>query len=135
MATMTETTVFHVTNCPECGMAFAMTSDFECRRREDHSTFYCPAGHKQYYAQKSKAEQLAEQLEREQARADRNAVELTRSIQAHQNTARRLSATRGVVTRTRRRIANGVCPCCSRHFTDLHRHMETKHPNYEGAEA
>jgi hypothetical protein len=28
------------------------------------------------------------------------------------------------------RIGNGVCPCCNRSFTNLRRHMTTKHPEY-----
>lgn len=43
--------------------------------------------------------------------------------------------TKGVVTRTRNRIANGVCPCCDRSFTNLQRHMASKHPDYAHAPA
>ena len=25
-----------------------------------------------------------------------------------------------------------VCPCCNRHFTDLQKHMASKHPGYGG---
>ena len=28
------------------------------------------------------------------------------------------------------RTGNGVCPCCKRSFTNLRRHMNTKHPNF-----
>jgi len=47
-----------------------------------------------------------------------------------ERTERRLSAQKGVTTRIKNRVANGVCPCCKRSFTDLRRHMETKHPKY-----
>ena len=40
------------------------------------------------------------------------------------------SATRGHVTRQKKRAAAGVCPCCNRTFKQLARHMERKHPNY-----
>jgi hypothetical protein len=29
-----------------------------------------------------------------------------------------------------RRVGNGVCPCCSRSFTNLKRHIRSKHPDY-----
>ena len=29
-----------------------------------------------------------------------------------------------------KRIHKGVCPCCNRSFTNLKRHMETKHPEH-----
>lgn len=35
------------------------------------------------------------------------------------------------LTKTRKRIANGVCPCCHRTFQNLARHMAGQHPAYE----
>ncbi len=32
--------------------------------------------------------------------------------------------------RTRKRVGSGVCPCCSRTFQQLARHMKAKHPAY-----
>jgi hypothetical protein len=55
---------------------------------------------------------------------------------AHQE--RRINGYKGVVARTKRKIAAGRCPCCSHQFKDLERHMTTKHPGYDpdkGAEA
>ena len=43
-----------------------------------------------------------------------------------------LRATKGVVTKIRRRVANGVCPCCKRHFVNLKRHMSGQHPEFAG---
>lgn len=50
--------------CIQCGMLYAIPSDFEERRRKDHRTFYCPNGHSMYYAQKNREEILKEELER-----------------------------------------------------------------------
>ncbi|HEX9950777.1 MAG TPA: hypothetical protein VGB53_03340 [Rubricoccaceae bacterium] len=36
---------------------------------------------------------------------------------------RRAAAQKGAHTRTKKRIAAGVCPCCNRTFQDLARHM------------
>ena len=33
------------------------------------------------------------------------------------------------LTRLQKRIHAGVCPCCNRTFTNVARHMKTKHPN------
>lgn len=43
---------------------------------------------------------------------------------------RRLAAQRGVTTRLKNRVANGVCPCCNRTFANLQRHMSTKHKGF-----
>ena len=37
---------------------------------------------------------------------------------------------KGQVTRIKKRVANGVCPCCNRTFKDLAAHMSTQHPDY-----
>jgi chemotaxis response regulator CheB len=43
------------------------------------------------------------------------------------------SATRAQLTKTKKRVANGVCPCCNRTFKQLARHMKAKHPEFVGA--
>ena len=43
---------------------------------------------------------------------------------------RRRAAAKGQLTKVKKRVGNGVCPCCTRSFTDLARHMESKHPAY-----
>lgn len=40
-----------IEHCCECGIC-----DFKSRRLEDGKNFYCPAGHRQYYTQRSKLE-------------------------------------------------------------------------------
>jgi hypothetical protein len=40
------------------------------------------------------------------------------------------AAYKGQLTKVRRKVANGSCPCCNRHFENLQRHMQTKHPEY-----
>jgi len=46
---------------------------------------------------------------------------------------RRVSAARGRVTKIKRRVQHGVCPCCNRTFSNLASHMKTKHPEFEAA--
>lgn len=43
---------------------------------------------------------------------------------------RRVSAAKGQVTKLKNRTAAGVCPCCTRSFENLKRHMATKHPAF-----
>lgn len=46
------------------------------------------------------------------------------------------AATKGQLTKTRKRVAGGVCPCCNRSFVNLGRHMAGQHPDYaEGGAA
>lgn len=117
-------------SCANCGMTFAFPEVVHTRYRHSHDSFYCPVGHQNYYPGKSDLEKVNAQLEstkaslvfernlREGAQRQREAVE------------RSLAATRGVVTKLKKRVGSGVCPCCNRHFSALERHMATKHPDF-----
>ena len=109
--------------CYTCGAVFGLESGFYADRLRDRRDFYCPNGHSQHFIGKTDAERLQELLEKERARSEflRREVEQQR---------RSKSAIKGQLTKTKNRIAKGVCPCCNRQFQDLHRHMETKHPDY-----
>jgi len=43
-------------------------------------------------------------------------------------------AIKGQLTKTKNRIANGVCPCCNRSFSNLQRHMSGQHPQFVSQE-
>lgn len=119
--------------CGECGVVYALTKAFVEERGEDHKTWRCPWGHRRYFPQKSREEELREQLEREQQRR-REAY--TRALHAEDQkraAEHELRATRGAARKVAQRIQAGVCPCCNRSFKNLSRHMETKHPDWAGA--
>jgi aspartate/glutamate racemase len=114
-------------NCYSCGTTFGMESSFYQDRVRDHGEFYCPNGHRQHFIGETEAERLKRQLDAERSRSEffRRQSESER---------RSKSAIKGQLTKTKNRIAKGVCPCCNRQFSDLHRHMETKHPDYAASE-
>ncbi len=116
VVTFQETEVFVVEHCYKCGIAWAVTQDFQNRRLKDHDLFYCPSGHGQYYCGKSEEEKLRDQLKASQAKLATAQFEL----QVNEKQIKRLN----------KRIANGVCPCCHRQFIQMTRHMRTKHPEY-----
>lgn len=41
----------------------------------------------------------------------------------------RTNAYKGNVTKLKKRASAGLCPCCNRHFTNLQRHIASKHPD------
>lgn len=121
--TIAKTTVLETEYCCSCGCLFAMEESFMKQRVRDRGTFYCPAGHQQHYTGKTEEQKLREQLGAEQRRAA--------SLQGRAEAAeRRESAQKGQVTRLKKRVGNGVCPCCNRHFTNVERHMKTQHPDF-----
>lgn len=120
--------------CYSCGMVFGLPTAWKARRREDHQTFYCPAGHAQCYTGVGEADKLRKQLKDQQARlADEErrskAAEYSLHLRSQELAAAKqiLAVTRGQLTKTRKRIENGVCPDCHRHFENLEKHMQSKH--------
>jgi hypothetical protein len=131
---------FYISQCADCGVRFGIPVEFEQRRRADKRGFYCPNGHSLSWNE-SEADRLKAKLQaaEQAAAAARKEVERERGwrLQAREDARhaeRRLAAQKGVTTRMRKRVANGVCPCCNRSFTDLRRHMETKHKGFVAEE-
>jgi hypothetical protein len=113
-----------------CGVTFGLTGDYVARRRADHVTFYCPNGHPRHYPHESETEKARRERDNALQRAQQLRNLLDDEQEQHRRTERRLKATRGVVTRTKRRIAAGACPRCHARFPDLRGHMESEHPDY-----
>ena len=132
MATVTlDINLVAITCCnSECGITFAVPEHWQRQKRRDHSWWYCPNGHHQHYPAQSdieKAKAEAEQLRSRLAAAKQNAKYHRAE---RERVERSRSAIKGQLTKVKNRVAKGVCPCCNRHFENLHRHMETKHPEY-----
>jgi hypothetical protein len=132
--TLTYTDVLAIEECCNCHIKFAMPADFQrrCRDAGRKATFYCPLGHAQHYTV-SETQRLKDEL----ARAERRQGWAETSAQAARDQAaaaeRSARAYKGHMTRARKRIGNGVCPCCSRHFANVERHMRGQHPGYADA--
>lgn len=125
MATLRQEVVLTYTTitCSVCGVIIALPGHLEQERRRDHKAFYCPNGHNQYFPGESDLEKLKKQLEQETKKKEwaQREVELAN---AEQEKLRRK------LKRQEKRARGGVCPCCTRTFTNLRRHMETKHPEH-----
>jgi hypothetical protein len=93
--------------------------------------FHCAYGHRQHFlVGESEEDKLRRERDRLQQRIAEKDDEIARQRQLREETERRLSATRGIVTRIKNRVGRGVCPCCNRTFNDLARHMAGKHPDF-----
>lgn len=120
--------------CCRCGILFAMPADYrQTLVNHPGRTFFCPAGHPQHYTGKTDAQRERERgdrLERDLAAARARATAAEDQAQASERSRRALRAAH---TRTKRRVAAGVCPCCNRTFADLAGHMTGQHPDYATA--
>ncbi len=133
---ITSSSEMYVFDCPDCGVPYGLDSAFQKRRKADGRRWYCPNGHGISYseseldiarkeAQVNERRRKSAELELDRTRADRDVAK------------RRLSATQGVVTRQKKRIANGVCPvaeCRRSGFDDVANHIEQVHPGWTDAD-
>ena len=136
MATISVTTELKAVHCGECGGTYAIDANFHRIKKEKGGFWNCPYCQCSwgYPADSSELARLKRKLEYTEADRDRQHRRHQEEKDRHERTQRRLSATQGVVTRTKNRVAKGVCPCCNRTFQDLQRHMASKHPDYSEAE-
>lgn len=122
-----------VKTCPACFVRYAMPTEMRVAKQADGTSFFCPNGHSLSFKDN---EHDRVRRERDRLKQDTARLEQDLAFQRRQKEAaeRRASAAKGIATKLRNRAANGVCPCCSRSFENLHRHMQTKHPDFKTAE-
>jgi hypothetical protein len=111
-----------------CSLEFAIPRalhDHYHRRHEEGEpiTLYCPLGHGFVPSGTSASDRLRNSLRRTE-----EALEAARRETQHQ--VRRVRAQKGQMTKLRKRVANGICPCCTRTFANLARHMASQHPEW-----
>jgi len=124
--TVTEKETLVTIHCASCHMMFAITKDFEERRRSDRHEFYCPSGHNQWFEGITDAER-AKRAEEKAKRAEARAAAIRDQLDASERSNRAL---KGVATKLKAKVEKaeaGVCPHCHRSFQDLRRHMLSKH--------
>lgn len=115
--------------CCNCGMVFGMDSVLMDRRRVDGKGFYCPNGHEQFYIE-TKVKKLEKELALEKQRKEWAEQSRDAAMKRANKMERSRNAVSGHLTRVKKRVAHGVCPCCNRTFGNVAKHMATKHPDY-----
>lgn len=120
---------FEEQDCIKCGVRFGVPIGFTANRRKDKGSFYCPNGHSMAYTESEE-----DRLRRERDKLKQNEAwyesRLKEERDSREQAERRVSAARGQITKLKKRASNGVCPCCNRTFSDLARHMHSKHPGF-----
>lgn len=120
--------------CSSCGIAFYWPAALDEAARYRARTFWCPGCGQSMIYRETEEQRLRRQLERERERAKFAQDEASRQRDHRWAAERRVSAMKGVVTRTKKRIAAGKCVRCSTEFPDLATHMAKAHPDYTPAD-
>lgn len=133
MSTFTERVVetFHLVSCFSCGVRFGITTELHRRVvTKAIGSVFCPACGKETCWRESEDQMRIKELQR---RLEWEAGECARQKAARDIAEKSLHATQGVVTRMKRRVGAGTCPCCQRTFRQLSKHMAQKHPDFTKA--
>lgn len=131
MTTIVESVELTVFNCGECAGTYAINERYRRQKQENTGGWHCPYCESSWgYFGKTQAQKLEEKLKAaEESR--RSAWRETEKTSERLDAERRShTATKGHLTRKKKRAANGTCPCCNRTFKQLAAHMKNKHPEY-----
>lgn len=109
--------------CPHCAGVFALAANFIKLAKQEARGFYCPycKSHRGWW--ESEEERLRKKLDekaRELVSANCEKLKLRHELDETQRL-------KSAADRKLRRVNAGLCPCCKRNFTNLARHMKTKH--------
>ena len=115
--------------CGTCSIPFAIPAPMHERVKQSGDWFYCPNGHRIHYYE-AENDALRKKLERQERVTANISADVERAREQRDAANRRAVALKGVVTRTKKRIAHGKCPCCHATFKNLAEHMGDQHPGY-----
>lgn len=110
--------------CIRCGVDFAIPEEMLSNFVRLGGFYYCPNGHSQGWdkgTEHTKIKTLERELEQER---ERKRLALARENEA----LAQLSKAEAKIEKQKKRTRAGLCPCCNRTFSQLARHMATKHP-------
>lgn len=105
-------------NCYRCKIDFHVPDYWYTTRVQDHHEFWCPNGHAQAFRE---GPTEADKLRRERDLLKQQIAQRDDWIVAERTAKEKAE-------RKLKRVALGVCQCCNRSFTNLARHMSSKHP-------
>jgi hypothetical protein len=118
---------FATLRCGECGIEFAIETWLRDKWVEEKHGFYCPNGHSRRFVGETEAERVKREMTAQLQAAQRDLEwERIRATSAEASAR----AVKGQITKLKKRVGNGVCPCCHRTFKQLSAHMANKHPEY-----
>jgi hypothetical protein len=126
MTTMTFTETLRVTRC-WCGMAHAVPQalyDHMLKQRDNNveqTGAYCPLGHVWIITGESALNKERQVRERAEVRVRALRDQLDAAERSHR-------ATKGQLTKARKRADRGVCQHCNRSFVNVARHVAHMHP-------
>lgn len=132
---------WQVIACGQCKEQFCVSGDLYDVLVRSGRDWWCPNGHRRHFSLgPSEADTLRQERDRlkqqiaqkdDAIAAERRRGDSLRDDRDYER--RRVAAAKGQVTRLKNRASGGVCPCCTRTFQNLQRHMAHQHPDFPKA--
>lgn len=119
-------------NCGLCGGTYAINERYRAQKAQEGGGWHCPycQGSWGYFGDHNENARLKRELAAQKKRTEW-AEQATKQAQQRADSWKlRERAQRAAKTRIKKRVAAGVCPCCTRSFANLARHMKGQHPDY-----
>jgi len=123
----TYTDNFTEIDCGGCGIRYYVPEFWLNDRRKTGNGWNCPNGCNRIF-NKTEADKLRDQLTKEKHRTEQLEARVEREKKYRMQEERSHIATKGHLTRQKKRAKNGTCPYCTRTFKQLQKHIECKHP-------
>lgn len=115
--------------CGACGHIFGLETAYHQKLKSTGKSFYCPGGCCISYSE-TDAKRLEKEREARIAEQRRFADRLELEVSRRQHAERSAISQRGAMTKLKKRVGSGVCPCCNRAFQNLAAHMKGQHPEF-----
>jgi hypothetical protein len=117
-------------NCGKCAGVYAISEKYRLQKYNEGGFWHCPYCEVSWGYGEGENTRLRRQAEAAKQREQwaNGRADDWRKRAEHEE--RRARAARGQVTKIKKRVGNGVCPCCTRSFANLQRHMSAQHPDW-----
>lgn len=116
--------------CGSCGGIYAIAARYYQEKYQKGGYWHCPYCQCGWGFGTSEIDRIKAQLATKEREIEQERKRKEWAEQEARVTERRRRALKGQITKVKKRIGHGVCPCCNRSFENLRRHMATKHPTY-----
>lgn len=122
----------HWVNCHRCQTQYFLPLALHISAKANEGiTFCCPYGHSAHYpAGPTTEDKLRQERDRLAQRIAQRDDEISRQRDRVAATERQLYAAKGRITKIKNRVGHGVCPCCTRSFSNLAKHMASQHSDF-----
>jgi len=116
--------------CGKCGGTYALSERYIDLKHEQGGYWHCPYCQVSWGYGTSENDRLKAELKKEKLRKHRALDDANKERQRADKEAAKAEVEKKTKQRIKTRVANGVCPCCNRHFNNLFQHMHNQHPDF-----